>query len=128
MNGSVIKRMLVNLGLVLLIVFPLWYATLWLIARVGEGPQEGNQWLEAGMFYFAVLAPQLLAGGLVQQLVLFGVPASWPPAQQRTAAVLSTAIIFGILIVFGGSPRFVAPMIVGLLVYGLVLRVPRGQD
>lgn len=39
MTGATIKRMLTNLGLMLLLVFPIWFGSLWLFARVNDGPQ-----------------------------------------------------------------------------------------
>lgn len=75
-----------------------------------------------------MLAPHLLAGGLAQQLLLLGVPPTWPTNRRRTAAVFSTVVILVVLMLLGVWGKILLPAVPGLLLYGLVLRLPRGDE
>lgn len=99
---SIIAR---NLGLVIVIVFPLWFALLWIFAILSTRGEAGSQWPQATAFYFVVLVPQLLLAGLLHQVVMFLVPGSWSYLARRATIIASALILFPvILIALGGAP------------------------
>jgi hypothetical protein len=123
-----------NLALLIFLSLPIWLFGLWIAARLGEGPQGGNRWPEASLFYFLVLAPQLLVGGIVHQLII-GVASNKLPAGARRAFAVGTSFIIPIvLLLFGGSPALLlAPVNVlclgsALLVYGVLLQMPAQSE
>jgi hypothetical protein len=117
------KRTLSNLGLLLVIVFPVWFFALGVSPyfTLGRWPRDWpGSW--GGLLYiFLNMSLPLLAGGVVQQLLLLGIPQSWSAARRRTAAILSTVVILPASWIFGAAWALVP----GLLVYTLVLRLPR---
>jgi len=128
------KRILTNLGLLLVLVLPVWFGLMWVLTRGVDGPAANDAWPEATLFYFAVLAPQLLAGGVVQQVALLGVPREWSSGRTRLIAVLSTLLIPLALVLFGGEPALLlapisaVPLALGLLLYGVTQRLPRSAE
>ena len=123
-------RSIKNLALLILVALPLWLAGLWLATRLTAGPQGGSGWPEASVFYFIVLAPQILAGGVVHQLLLRIASADWPRGGQRAFVFVTSFVVPVILVAFGGSPMLLfAPVNLlclgsGLLVYSLLAELP----
>jgi hypothetical protein len=119
-----------NLAVLLLLGLPLWLAGLWIVARLAEGSQASNRWPEAASFYFLVLAPQMLLGGIVHQLVLAVAPIGWSRAARRAFAIATSIVIPLVLLLLGGSASvLLAPMNLvclgaALLVYDLLIQLP----
>jgi hypothetical protein len=122
-------RILRNLALLIFVSLPIWLFGLWIAARLGEGPQGGSRWPEASLFYFLVLAPQLLVGGIVHQLIIGVASNRLPPGARRAFAVATVIIIPIVLLLFGGAPALLfAPVNIlclgtALLVYGVLLQM-----
>ena len=122
------KRALGNICLVFVIVFPIWFAGLWLTATVLKGPQ--GRWWEAFGFYFLIMAPPLLVGGAIQQIILRLFPSGWPPSKKRIAAIISTLVIPLAFLLFKTDPGMLlsvgmaVPMTIALVAYGAVVRLP----
>jgi hypothetical protein len=124
------RRVINNLMLLIFVALPLWLAGLWVVSRVVAGPQEGNRWPEASLFYFVVLAPQMLIGGLIHQFLLNAVPTDWSRTVRRGFAFITSFVVPVMLLIFGGSAALIfAPVNLlclgaGLLVYSLLARLP----
>lgn len=123
------KRALSNILLLFLVAFPIWFAGLWLTATARMGPQ--GHWWEAVGFYFLIMAPPLLLGGVIQQVVVrWLVPASWSSGRRRAAAMVSTLTVPLAFLLFRTDPGLllsagmVVPMAIALLAYGVVMRLP----
>lgn len=115
-----------NLGLLVVIVFPVWFVALGISAYLNTGTWA-RDWPGGwgGLLYiFLNMSVPLIAGGAVQQFLLLPIPKRWPAARRRFVAVLSTIVILPSAFVFGG----VWALIPGLLLYGLALRLPRDSD
>lgn len=125
-----IKRILTNLGLLLVLVLPVWFALMGVLMSIVDGSTADSSWPEATLFYFVVLAPQFLVGGMFQQLVLLGIPRELPRTRMRLIAVVSTLLIPLGLLAFGAesalllAPVSALPLALGLLIYGVVQRLP----
>lgn len=124
------KRALKNLAVLTLIGLPVWLVGLWVVSRLTGGPQGENRWPEASAFYFVVLAPQVLAGGVVHQFLLNAAPADWPQTARRAFAFITSFVVPVMLLVFGGSAALLFSPVnllclgAGLLVYSLLAQLP----
>jgi len=107
-------RAFFNVLLAPLLLFPVWYLTMWVLAlRVGAGSLE--YWLAPASFYFLILGPQFVAGALLQQSLLLALTTqSWPRVSWRLVAVVSTIAIPFLLVVFGGELRLQATLVPAL--------------
>ena len=121
-------RAFFNVLLAPLLLFPVWYLTMWVLAvRVGAGSLE--YWLEPASFYFLLLGPQFVAGALLQQSLLLALPTQgWPRVSWRLVAVVSTIAIPFLLVVFGGELRLQATLVPALLMYGVVIVDPNAVE
>jgi hypothetical protein len=120
-----VRRMLSNLGLLLLIVFPIWFAALGLSSylNLGRWPRDWPGGWGGVLYLLLNMGSPLLAGGVVQQFLLLTIPTRWSAIWRRVAAVLSTSVILPAALLIGGAGALVP----GLLLYGLVLRLPRSS-
>lgn len=119
-----------NLGLLALIVYPIWFGAMAVLIELKEPSNGDGGWVEAGVFYFVVLVPQLLVGGIVQQVIVWAVPPAWNGGLRRVTAAIATLVIPGVLLLLGGEPRLLfapislIPMLMGLMVYAMLQRLP----
>jgi hypothetical protein len=124
------KRILKNLAIAVVVVPSVWLLTLWLLARIVEGPQGENRWPEASLFYFLVLAPQVLLGSALHQAILNVLPRRSRPAALRAIGFATSIVIPLVLLVLGGeaavlfSPGNLACMGLGLVAYSLLMELP----
>lgn len=122
------RRAGLNVLLAAVLLFPLWYLTMWLLAT-REGPQPSDAWLGAADFYLLLLVPQFVVGAVVQQGLLLVLPLiSWPRWLRRLVAIASTATIPFVLVAFGGDPGLQLTLIPALLLYGSVIVIPQGAS
>lgn len=121
-----VKRTISNFCLLLLIVFPIWFFALGVSSyfTLRRWPRDWPGGPGGLLYIFLNMGLPLLIGGVVQQLLLLGIPQSWSATRRRIAAIVSTAVILPASWTFGG----VWALVPGLLLYALVLRLPRKAD
>jgi hypothetical protein len=112
----------------LFVAFPIWFVITWVLATVLRGHQ-GN-WYEAILFYLPVVGMPLVAGGLLQQLVLLTLPTDRVIRGRRTLAVISALVIVPtVFLLFRSDPGMLlspgvsVPLGIALLGYGLLMRL-----
>jgi len=123
-----IKRIAINLVLLVAIAFSIWFGTLWIATSVLAGPH--GRWYEALPFYLIVIGLPLVIGGIVQQGVLLILPRGWSNRQMRVAALVSTVAIPLVFLLFRPEPEFLfslnfLPLLAGVFIYGAIMRPPR---
>ncbi len=119
-----VRRMAVNLALLVGIVFPIWLLTGGVLAYFSAGTQGTRDWFGGVLYFFVLMAPRLLIAGVGQQILLLILPQKWSPAWRRIFAVLSAAVAYPWAALVGEA----VGLIPGLMVYGLVLRLPRAPQ
>jgi hypothetical protein len=119
-----VRRMVVNLALLVGIVFPIWLLTVGVLAYFSAGLQGMRDWFSSGLYFLFLMAPRLLIAGMGQQILLLFLPPTWPPAWRRVLAVFSTVVVYPWAALVGEA----VGLIPGLIVYGLVLRLPRAPQ
>ena len=128
------KRLVFNLLLLLVVILPLWilmrYALLWLV----EGSEVTQEWIAGFAFQYVILSPQMLVGGLLQQLLLWWITHTIARSKARIVAMLSTVLIPLSLLAFAGgepglllAPDVLGTLVVALVIYGITLKLPN-QD
>ncbi len=130
MKRPFIRRLLVNGALLLGVTWPAFLLLLWISAAVKGLPGSRSPGELPGglLFYSAVFALPILAGGIVQSLVLLTMPASWDSRRRRLFAIATTAFV-PVLVILLGQPasvlgRLASPLITCLVAYGLVMQLP----
>jgi hypothetical protein len=124
------KRILLNLLLALVVVIPIWRIGLYLITLAAGAARDPHESVDFA-FYFVILAPQMLLGSFLQQVLLVLVLPRLPTRTWRSIAVMSTAILpLTLVLLRRGDPGLLwtlsvlVPLAVGLVTYGLLLRLP----
>ena len=122
---------LLNLALVLLVLLPLWMVLQYAVATWLTHPSADHYALSGALAIYIILAPQLIVGGVLQNLVLLAIPSGWSSVSQRLAAIVSGVLLPLTIIVFEGGrlgfladPYTVGTLTVALLVYGFLVRIP----
>lgn len=114
------RRTLINLVLVIVIVFPVWFIVIGIESLLLNDLSLPSDWARSPLFFLATTALPLALAGLAHQLVLLAVPKQWPTPRRRRAAILTS-----FLVVLTG---FVTSGWIGLLLgaplYGAVVRLP----
>lgn len=130
MTPSNLKRVLLNLVLAVVVVIPIWRIGLYLITLAAGAPRDPHESLDFA-FYLVILAPQVLLGSFLQQLLLAFTLRRLPGRSWRSLAVASTVILPLTLILLRRgdpgllwAPPVLVPLIAGLIAYGLLLRLP----
>lgn len=123
-------RILANLGLMLLLVLPIWFGLMWVLIRITEGPQGENHWSGFFLTYSWSFALVLLVGGLLQQLTLLAAAKRWSSRRLRIVAILSALVIPVVAFLPTGrlwllDPGSAVPLALGLLAYGFAQRLPK---
>lgn len=135
MSKSVIKTAIWNLALLAIAIVPLVFVLIWIQALVtgSSGARSVDYVLETGGFYYLVYIGGVLAGGLAHQVLLVVLTRTLSGLRLRIlAAVLAATVPLGV-IVLGERPgtllEFALPVLLGLVVYALALRLPpRGVE
>jgi hypothetical protein len=125
----IVKRAALNVLVIFGTVLPVWIFSILLLARVRDGPQDH---VAAGFAFYAltVIVP-LLVGGIAQQALLLVIPSSWIAKRQRAWAIGTTLTIPIALLLVGSdsrvlfSPPVFIPLLLGMLLYGSLIRLPR---
>lgn len=135
MNKSFIKTAIWNLALLALMIVPLVLVLVWLQALVtgSDSARRVAYALEAGGFYYLVYIGGVLAGGLAHQVLLVMLPRTLSKPRVRIlAAVLAVIVPLGVITLgerAGTLWEFALPVVLGLAVYALALRLPhRGVE
>lgn len=131
MNKSAVTTVVKNLALLALVAMPLFFALTWIQGLVGRaaGATDLGYVAEAGgVYYLSNLIP-VLVGGLIHQVFWLVLPRAWPITRRRIMALLLAPLIpVAVLLAWGGSAEgllnFAVPMLVTLVVYVLLIRLP----
>lgn len=131
MNKSLMKTGIWNLGLLALVILPLVLVLVWMQALVtgSGGARRLADAFATGAFYYLVYIGGVLAGGLVHQVLLVVLPRTLSKVGLRIlAALLAGTVPLGV-IALGERPgtllEFGLPVILGLAVYAMALRLPQ---
>jgi hypothetical protein len=82
----------------------------------------------AFLFWFLVLAAPVLLGGLIHELAIRAIPASWSPTKQRLVILAPAAVVPLSFLLVGNSPnrfanlKLVIPVLIGMVFYGLLAK------
>ena len=77
-----------NLGIIALVVPPVWLGLIWLIELFATGPSDSQYEWNAYLFNVVLLIPQVLLAGLLQQ----GMLAFWAEGGSRPTWVVTNAL------------------------------------
>ncbi len=130
MNRETIMLILRNLAVLALAVFPLCFLLAWLQGLITGMPDTHRigYMLETGAFYFFSYLGPVLLGGVVHQAMLLMLPRGWPAVRRRLVGALLSVVIPGTVVLLGQPPDVLAwlilPMVLALVVYALLLRLP----
>jgi hypothetical protein len=131
MNTSVVTTVGKNLALLALVAMPLFFVLTWIQGLLGQAARATDLGYVAetgGVYYLSNLIP-VLVGGLIHQIFWLVLPRTWPSARRRIVALLLAPVIpVAVLLAWGGSAGsllyFAVPMLVTLVVYVLLIRLP----
>jgi hypothetical protein len=130
MKGPFLRGLLLNEALLLAAAWPAFLLLLWIPAAAKglPGSRSPTELFGSLLYYTAVFGAPILVGGLAQNLALAVTPTSWGGLARRLLAVITTLIIPATVVLFGQSAtvlgQSIVPLIVSLLAYGLLLRLP----
>lgn len=131
------KVALRNLAILVFGALPLGIALVWLESLIVpldwmEGVERGGsvgEYATGLLFWLLVLLIPVLLGGIVHQLLVGLIPASWAPIQRRLAILLTSPVILVMLVLLStGSPelllswRGLIPIGIALLFYGMLAK------
>jgi hypothetical protein len=131
------KGALQNLAILVFGALPLTIALVWLETLIApldwmkgiDGGGSVGDYVVGFLFWMIVLVIPVLVGGVVHQLLIALVPASWSPAQRRLAILLTSPVILAALVPLStGNPgllfswRGLIPIGIALVCYGLTAR------
>lgn len=130
MNPNNVKRILLNLVLAVVVVIPVWRIGLYLITLAAGASRDTHETVDFA-FYLVILAPQVLLGSFLQQVLLVLALKRFPARTWRSIAVASTVILpLTLILLRRGDPGLLwgppvlVPLVAGLVAYGLLLRLP----